>query len=194
MKEWEKSRLVTAEHTLDQAAELELWRAYGKRHGVSPAVPDKKKREVTAVDKDRINAERGEVTELVWLHVKRDALCVELDLTPDQVAGVLSEATKVRNGTPSRTTQASGGPKGWPVQRVTKAGADPASPPLPGAKEYEAEQIDKDVVLAERKRIPETANKAWSEFVERYGAHRRLTTQQIAGIVAVAKRKRLLTK
>ncbi len=194
MKEWEKSRLVMAEHTLDQASELELWRAYGKCHGVSPAVPDKKKREVTAADKDRINAERGEVTEFVWLHVKRDALCVELDLTPDQIAGVLSEATKVRNGTPSRTPQAPGGPKGWPVQRVAKASADPALPPPPCAKEYEAEQVDKDLVIAERKHIPETANKAWSEFVERYGAHRRLTTQQIAGIVAVARRTGLLTR
>jgi hypothetical protein len=56
------------------------------------------------------------------------------------------------------------------------------------------EEVDREVVLTERRRIPKTANKAWREFVERYGAHRRLTTQQIAGIVAVAKRTGLLTK
>lgn len=90
---------------LNWASETRQRQAYYDRVAAVPAV---KRPKVTAADHLRIEEARKEVTEQIWLLHARDAVCVELQLTPDQVAGILAAQTKRRNGDtdlpPRRTT------------------------------------------------------------------------------------------
>lgn len=184
-----------AERALGLARELALLRAFAASHGVGVdqiPVPTDKTRDVTGDDKPVVWAARDAVTELVWLHHARDAVCVRTGLTPDQVAGVLSERTRVANGNgrKAETPRVVGWePLFWPAAIAARDGADGAVPPPMGKVERQPDEADREFVLAARRATAGTDDEeAWDTFRRAYGARRRLTTQQIAAIVAVARR------
>lgn len=166
--------------------ELALLRAFARSHGVDEVVvPVEVRREVAEADRAVIRDRRAGVDGATWLHHERDAVCVELGLTRTQVAHVLTMQNRPDPSASARKSQASRSVsrRSWPPVRLrTATAADPTGRLQP------IEDADKKVVLAARKAIPMADRDAWRTFAEQYGAHRLLTSQQIAGIVAVARR------
>ncbi|OGL95627.1 hypothetical protein A2348_01920 [Candidatus Uhrbacteria bacterium RIFOXYB12_FULL_58_10] len=187
-----------AERTLALVRELALLRAYAASHGYSTvdviSVPALKTREASDEDKAIVGARRDAVSELFWLHHARDAACVETGLTPWQVAAILSLRTRAinRNGISPSAAEAPA-PAGWetrfwPASIPAPSGIDGAVPPSRGGVERQPDENDRNVVCAARRAVALDDVEGWNKFRTAYGAHRRLTTQQIAGIVAVARR------
>lgn len=222
MKDRLEAAEQAAEGALATALELALYRAFARKHGVKglPQVPAKKTREVTDADKAAIVAARARrSSDANWLLLGRDPVCVELDLTGDQVAGVLAEVTRKANeaavpqdrpetarrvATPvvvaaqPRTSGRSGAiavarallnkpadatvPANWPPRLHFLNGGKATEPPAKGHAERKADDADKRVIIAARVQVSKDAD--WDTFRQAYGAHRRLTTQQIAKVVA----------
>ncbi|MFH1405302.1 MAG: hypothetical protein ABIH21_04375 [Patescibacteria group bacterium] len=186
--------------------------------------------------RDRILAVRDETSDDSWLEGGvRDALCVELGLTPEQVRGVLSGNTRRSNGTsdassgdqgslpePSAPTQPSvvrektkKRPVKKPMSKQPDARANASAPvslvsiasvttdPVswesrqkvhgradqpPKQKEYDVDDYDRAVVDAvvanTQKGSPD-----WKRLMRVIRLKRRLTQQQVAGIVAVMTRQ-----
>lgn len=177
------------EYDLAAARELALLRAFMASKGVTEVVvPSAKTREVTEADRALVPARRDAVSELIWLHHERDAVCVETGLIPAQVANILGSRTRTAAAPEPPAEVAST----IPPARLSLGGADADRPPPSACKEYDVDDIDRKQVIAARKRIPENEAGAWNGWVHGYATRRRLTTQQVAGIVAVAKRKGLL--
>lgn len=177
------------EDDLADARELALLRAFVASKGVTEiVVPSTKTREVTEADRALVPARRDAVSELIWLHHERDAVCVETGLIPSQVANILGSRTRTAAAAEPPAEVAST----IPPARMPLHGADADRPPPLASKEYDVDDIDREQVIAARKRIPLNEAGAWSGWVLGYAIRRRLTTQQVAGIVAVAKRKGLL--
>ena len=96
-------------HALDELNECGLLRcmlAHCLRTGMK--IPVEKTRDVTQADHNRIRDARATVSEEIWLRPfgARDALAIELDLTPDQIAAVLAVQTKESNGKTARAPRA----------------------------------------------------------------------------------------
>ncbi len=177
------------EDDLAAAREIALLRAFVASKGVTEiAVPSIKAREVTEADRALVPARRNAVSELIWLHHERDAVCVETGLIPAQVANILGSRTRstVAPESPAEVVPT------VPPARLPLGSADADRPSPPASKEYDVDDIDREQVIAARKRIPLNEAGAWSGWVLGYATRRRLTTQQVAGIVAVAKRRGLL--
>ena len=203
-------RLEVAEQAVEgalaTARELALYRAFARKHGVYglPEVPTRKTRDVTEADKTVIIAARAKRgSDFLWLLLGRDPVCVELDLTGEQVAGVLAEATRKKNdaaAAPRPSARATAiadaravlqpvdraSPANWPPRIAVLNGGKTDEPPARNHVERNADEADKHAVIAARIQIKD--NVGWDMFRQVYGAHRRLTTQQIAGIVAVHNR------
>lgn len=177
----------TAERTLATARELALLRGLARKVGFDAAngVPREIMRDVTEDDKPKIVAANRAVSNFVWMQHARDAVCVELDLTPGQVAGVLAHATRKENeaaAAPVVSPTDRTNPANWPPRIHVLNGGKATEPPAKGKAERQADAIDKDAIIAARIQIRE--GDAWDTFRQAYGAHRRLTTQQIAKVVA----------
>lgn len=189
----------SAERALATARELALFRAFARSHGVAEVSPPKEKtREVTGEDTSAITKRRADVSELVWLHHERDAVCVERGLTPDQVAGVLAAATRASNG----STSANHANPGTPHKRVRTRGvtADPATWPErpleasgtrtrpPKRRQYAADpdDLDHQIVLVVREAC-DAGKGDWSALSRQIACVRRLWPHTIAGMVARAR-------
>ena len=187
MKDTLQALEETMEGTRATARELALLRGLARKHGfdVMTGVPKDITREVTEDDKPKIIAANRAVSNFIWMQHARDAVCVELDLTPGQVAGVLSYATRKENEaavapvvSPTDCTN----PANWPPRVHVMNGGKATEPPERGRLERPADVEDKRAIIAARVQISEDAE--WNTFRQAYGAHRRLTTQQIAKVVA----------
>lgn len=171
---------------LENARELALLRAFARSHGVDEVVvPVEVRREVAEADRAVIRDRRAGADRTAWLHHERDAVCVELGLTRTQVAHVLTMQNRADPAASARKSRASrsASRRAWPPVRLRVATASD-----PTGRLQPVEDADRKVVLAARKAIPLADKAAWRAFVEQYGVHRLLTSQQIAGIVAVARR------
>ncbi|NBS41325.1 hypothetical protein EBS80_01545 [bacterium] len=167
---------------LGVARELALHRAFARNLGVDViVVPSEKRREVADADRETIRFRRADVDEMAWLHHERDAVCVELGLTPTQVAHVLTMQNRADRSASARRSHASR--NGWPPERRRTA-----TPSDPSGRLQPVENADRAAILAVRRTIPLCDRSAWRTFAEQYGAHRLLTAQQIAGVIAAAKR------
>lgn len=171
---------------METARELALLRAFARSRGVDEiVVPVEARRGVAEADRAVIRGRRAAVERDIWLHHERDAVCVELGLTRMQVAHVLTMQNRPDPAASARKSRASrsASRRAWPPVRLRMATADD-----PTGRLQPVEDADRKVVLAARKAIPLDDKAAWRAFAEQYGAHRLLTSQQIAGIVAVARR------
>lgn len=178
----------TAESALAAACGFAMYRAFARRHGVMglPQVPTKKTHDATDAEKAAVVAARARrSSDANWLLLGRDPVCVEFDLTGDQVAGILAEATRKANEAAAAAIASPAdcaAPANWPPRIHVLNGGTASEPPAKGHVERTANDVDKDAIIAARVQIREGV--AWDAFRQAYGAHRRLTTQQIAKVVA----------
>jgi hypothetical protein len=193
------------EERLVAARELALLRAFARSQGVVEVrVPSEKTRDVTDKDSQLIAKRRGAVSELIWLHHERDAVCVETGLTSEQVAGVLGGLTRangnghaVRNGgsgTP-RERQVTRGitkdPSTWPERAVERGGKRQQAPIQSAAAV--PDDVDHQIVVAVR-RACDQGQGDWQALRRQIACVRRLWPHSIAGIVARARQLGQLPK
>ena len=188
---------------LNTAGEIRCLQAVANRQGIQ--VPIEKVREVTSGNRLRIARARAAVDKEIWLRPggARDALCIELQLTTDQVAGVLASLTKERNGG-SDQGGGSGEPEPINVEPPAEPGqltitADPKTWPLrqlePGAKDrkelpakngvgqypYEHDDLDWEILKAVFGAITAGDTK-WKPARDVFIRRRRLGMMQVAGM------------
>ncbi len=173
---------------MDAARERALLRAFARSMGVETVVvPAVRTREVTDADRETIRARRRAVNDLAWEHYGRDALCVELGLTPRQVTGVLA-AMRPKPGVARNRVAAIGitaDPSTWPARPVEDGGSADA-PPASRAAAAEPDDTDFQVVVA----VWTACNAGtgdWNALRRQIARARRLWPHSIAGIVSRAR-------
>lgn len=181
-----RNKQLRVSEDLEATREHALLRAFARSMGIEEVlVPVEVRREVTEADRAVIRDRRAAASREIWLHHERDAVCVELGLTRTQVAHVLTMQNRPDPSASARKSHASraSSRRSWPPVRLRMATeSDPTGRLQP------VEDADRKIVLKARRAIPFEDKAAWRSFAEQYGAHRLLTSQQIAGIVAVARR------
>lgn len=187
---------AVAHSVLDWAYDRRLNKAYLTRMAVVPTI---KVRDVTPEDHARIYAAHDEVDKRTWLGSVRDALCVELQLMPEQVTSVLGARTRRQNGNsaPEPEAEPDGNPPPPPTPLIITI--DPATWPRrsttgdmnsePTKKEVEVlDDLDRKIILMVARDCHGDPVR-WTQMRKRINTIRRLNGQQAPGVVAAEKRR-----